>query len=442
MHMEPYDAIWLCLTILIFLLHGWFSAAMSAVQQLNSQINKLAEEQPHLDYYVKQKNRLKYIKAVEFAVFVAAAVFCLYVLAWKSSFVLNWISWLIYHQKSVLAYDLPVYLPAPLALLLALLTDGVGKGIGRKKAETVAQASVRYVKTIAWLLLPAYVVFAAAERLFGGKHRAEGTVTEEEIRQLVDAGNETGAIEEQQREMINNIFEFDDLPVSDVMTHRTEIVAVDIEMKINDVICLVRDENYSRMPVYQESVDNIVGVLNAKDLLGLVGCRDISGFHIRHFLREALFVPETAKCDDVLSEMLRKKMQMAIVVDEYGGTEGLVCMEDILEEIVGNIQDEYDEEEADLCRVTDSIYTIDGNADPDEILPQLGLSVPENVELDTMGGFLVELLGRIPEPQEKPSVEWNGVRFSVLLMEDNWIEKLKAEILPKAVQLCETEGGK
>ncbi len=424
--MEPYDTIWIIVTLLICLLHGWFAAAMAGTHTLSGQLTALAEEDEQLSYYIKQKKRLRLLKTAELTAFVILLVMCFFVIIWTSSLVERWLQRNIYSGHSTFAYSFMNY---GAALLVALLTDSAAKGIGRRYAEKIVVNSVVYVRIIAVLCLPIYGLYAGIERLFGGKWEREEAVTEADIMQLVDAGNETGVIEEQQREMINNIFEFDDLPVSDVMTHRTEIVAVNVEMKINDAVCLARNENYSRMPVYQESIDNIIGVLNAKDLLGLVGCRNITGFHIRHFMREALFVPETAKCDDVLSEMLRKKMQMAIVVDEYGGTEGLVCMEDILEEIVGNIQDEYDEEEAELCRVTDSIYTIDGNADPDEILPQLGLQVPENMELDTMGGFLVELLGRIPETTEKPSVEWHGVRFSVLLMEDNWIEKLKAEIL-------------
>lgn len=421
---------WIIIVLIVCLLHGWFSAAMAGAHALGGQLGVLAEEQPRLAYYTKQKERLRRTRMAELVAFTAILALCFYAAAWTSPFLLERMTEMISDQKSATAYGLSIYAPAPAALLLALAADGIAKGIGRRKAGAVVSKSVLYVRVIAALCLPIYALFAGAERLCGGKQEASETVTEADIMQLVDAGNETGVIEEQQRDMINNIFEFDDMPVSDVMTHRTEIVAVDVETKINDVVCLARDENYSRMPVYQDSIDQIIGVLNAKDLLGLVGCRDITGFHIRHFMREALFVPETAKCDDVLSEMLRKKMQMAIVVDEYGGTEGLVCMEDILEEIVGNIQDEYDDEEAELCRVTDSIYTIDGNADPDEILPQLGLEVPKNMELDTMSGFVVELLGRIPETSEKPSVDWHGVRFSVLLMEDNWIEKLKAEILP------------
>ncbi len=420
--MEPYDdTLWVIAIMAVCLLHGWFSAVMSAVHALGGQLGTMAEEQPKLEYYVTHKFRLRLIWGMESLAFGIFLVACCCCCAWT---------------KGSMVWNLLLLLGLG-AMLLAILTDGMARGLGRRHPE-IAVRFVWYIRLITVICLPLYSIYTCVEWLCGGKRGQSETVTEADIMQLVDAGNETGVIEEQQREMISNIFEFDDMPVSDVMTHRTEIIAVNVEMKINDVVCLARDENYSRMPVYQENIDNIIGILNAKDLLGLVGCRDITGFHVRHFMREALFVPETAKCDDVLSEMLRKKVQMAIVVDEYGGTEGLVCMEDILEEIVGNIQDEYDDEEVGLCRVTDSIYTMNGNADPDEILPELGLEVPEDMELDTMSGFVVELLGRIPETTERPSVDWRGVRFSVLLVEDNWIEKIKAEILQPAQE--ETKG--
>ena len=180
-------------------------------------------------------------------------------------------------------------------------------------------------------------------KLFGFSVKpADDVVTEEEILMMVEAGNETGVIEESQREMINNIFEFDDTVVSDVMTHRTDIVGVGADDKIGDVVYLGINEGFSRLPVYEESVDNIIGILNVKDLLCLVGCEHSEDFNIRQFMRKAEFVPETAKCKDVLKEMTLKKTQMMVIADEYGGTSGIVTMEDLLEEIVGNIQDEYE----------------------------------------------------------------------------------------------------
>ena len=338
-----------------------------------------------------------------------------------------WINWRM--ELGALPAGWVIALAGASALLALLLFHGLVNGIGRKKAESVAAKLAGYVRVLTGLLTPLWAIYSGVERAVGGTWVKPDAVTEEDIIQMVEEGNETGVIEESQREMINNIFEFDDIVVSDVMTHRTEIVAVEVEEPISSVIHTVIQEGYSRMPVYQGNIDNIVGILMAKELLCLAGQDNLEHYHIRHFMREVVFVPETAKCKHVLQEMALKKSQLAVVVDEYGGTAGIVSMEDILEEIVGNIQDEYDEEEIEMRKVSDAVYIIKGTADPDDILPQLGITLPEGREFDTMSGFVVELLGRIPEAEETPSVQYESVRFTVLLIEDNWVSKIKAQIL-------------
>lgn len=280
------------------------------------------------------------------------------------------------------------------------------------------------------LLKPLESVIAALISAVCGKDAVAETVTEEEILSIVDAGTENGLIATQQKEMIDNILEFDDVDVSDVMTHRRNIVGVEINTKIKDVVYLAVNESYSRMPVYRENIDNIIGVLIVKDLLALVGAEHVEHFNIQHFMREVLYVPETAKCKNVLTDMTRHNAQMAIAVDEYGGTAGIVTVEDILEEIVGSIRDEYDEEEAEqeLRMVSDHVYIIQGSADPEDVLPKLGVGLPEGKTFDTMSGFLVDLLGRIPDAEETPVVTYDSVRFTVLLIEENWIAKIKAEV--------------
>ena len=280
------------------------------------------------------------------------------------------------------------------------------------------------------LLKPLESVIAALISAACGKDAVAETVTEEEILSIVDAGTENGLIATQQKEMIDNILEFDDVDVSDVMTHRRNIVGVEINTKIKDVVYLAVNESYSRMPVYRENIDNIIGVLIVKDLLALVGAEHVEHFNIQHFMREVLYVPETAKCKNVLTDMTRHNAQMAIAVDEYGGTAGIVTVEDILEEIVGSIRDEYDEEEAEqeLRMVSDHVYIIQGSADPEDVLPKLGVGLPEGKTFDTMSGFLVDLLGRIPDAEETPVVTYDSVRFTVLLIEENWIAKIKAEV--------------
>ena len=412
------------LVLLLCVLHGCFAAAIAAMETLGSSLKGMAEQNPKLQYYAKQKRKLRRTAAAERMLFDVCVTAWLY-----SAFWFNWRKGL-----GALPAGWVIALAGASALLALLLFHGLVNGIGRKKAESVAAKLAGYVRVLTGLLTPLWAIYSGVERAVGGTWVKPDAVTEEDIIQMVEEGNETGVIEESQREMINNIFEFDDIVVSDVMTHRTEIVAVEVEEPISSVIHTVIQEGYSRMPVYQGNIDNIVGILMAKDLLCLAGQDNLEHYHIRHFMREVVFVPETAKCKHVLQEMALKKSQLAVVVDEYGGTAGIVSMEDILEEIVGNIQDEYDEEEIEMRKVSDAVYIIKGTADPDDILPQLGVTLPEGREFDTMSGFVVELLGRIPVAEETPSVQYESVLFTVLLIEDNWVSKIKAQILPPEPQ--------
>lgn len=412
------------LVLLLCVLHGCFAAAIAAMETLGSSLKGMAEQNPKLQYYAKQKRKLRRTAAAERMLFDVCVTAWLY-----SAFWFNWRK-----ELGALPAGWVIVLAGASALLALLLFHGLVNGIGRKKAESVAAKLAGYVRVLTGLLTPLWAIYSGVERAVGGTWVKPDAVTEEDIIQMVEEGNETGVIEESQREMINNIFEFDDIVVSDVMTHRTEIVAVEVEEPISSVIHTVIQEGYSRMPVYQGNIDNIVGILMAKDLLCLAGQDNLEHYHIRHFMREVVFVPETAKCKHVLQEMALKKSQLAVVVDEYGGTAGIVSMEDILEEIVGNIQDEYDEEEIEMRKVSDAVYIIKGTADPDDILPQLGVTLPEGREFDTMSGFVVELLGRIPEAEETPSVQYESVLFTVLLIEDNWVSKIKAQILPPEPQ--------
>lgn len=407
------------LVLLLCVLHGCFAAAIAAMETLGSSLKGMAEQNPKLQYYAKQKRKLRRTAAAERMLFDVCVTAWLY-----SAFWFNWRK-----ELGALPAGWVIVLAGASALLALLLFHGLVNGIGRKKAESVAAKLAGYVRVLTGLLTPLWAIYSGVERAVGGTWVKPDAVTEEDIIQMVEEGNETGVIEESQREMINNIFEFDDIVVSDVMTHRTEIVAVEVEEPISSVIHTVIQEGYSRMPVYQGNIDNIVGILMAKDLLCLAGQDNLEHYHIRHFMREVVFVPETAKCKHVLQEMALKKSQLAVVVDEYGGPAGIVSMEDILEEIVGNIQDEYDEEEIEMRKVSDAVYIIKGTADPDDILPQLGVTLPEGREFDTMSGFVVELLGRIPEAEETPSVQYESVLFTVLLIEDNWVSKIKAQIL-------------
>lgn len=323
-----------------------------------------------------------------------------------------------------------------LGIVLVVFTDILPKKLVGLHAEKFALLSLKPVEFLRIFYFPFSCITTGISwvicRIFRlSADSAKDSVTEEEILMMVEAGNETGLIEESQREMINNIFEFDDSVVSDVMTHRKDVTAVDVESKIGDVVYLAINEGYSRIPVYEKTIDNIVGILNVKDLLCLVGCENSEDFNIRQFMRKPEFVPENARCNDVLEEMTRKKTQMMIISDEYGGTLGIVTMEDLLEEIVGNIQDEYDDDEADISEIDKGVFIINGSADPEDVFPKLGIDIPDDNNYDTMSAFFVDRFGRVPNVDEKAEFCYSGVMFRVLLVEDNWVKKLKAVITEK-----------
>ncbi|MBQ8781824.1 MAG: HlyC/CorC family transporter [Oscillospiraceae bacterium] len=318
--------------------------------------------------------------------------------------------------------------------VLTVFCEGVPKHLALNgDAEKLALMSAFPVSILVVLLKPFTFISDGAIRLIvkltGSKDGFKGdAVTEEEILMMVDAGNETGVIEESQREMINNVFEFNDLTASDVMTHRTDIVGVESKALISEVVNAAISSGFSRIPVYKGSMDHITGIICVKDMLCMVGSEAAATASIKDFVREVIYVPETVPCVELFRQLSEKRMQMAVVADEYGGTAGIVTMEDVVESIVGNIRDEYDNETEAMIRISDDTFTIDGTAAPEDILEQLGITLPEDNDFDTMSGFIVSLLGRIPEENENPVVKYGNVVFTVLITEDMCITKLKATV--------------
>lgn len=326
-----------------------------------------------------------------------------------------------------------------------VLGELVPKRIAMQKAEAVSFKVVGIllgVKTVmrpfVWLLS---VTTNGIVKLLGlDPNGGQEVVTEEEIRMLVDAGEETGVIEESQKDMINNIFEFDDIDASDVMTHRTDIEAVEIDDSVEDVLTVAINDGFSRIPVYKEDLDDIQGLLYVKDLLPYVG-KEAGQVKLRDLMRPATFVPESKKCGDLFAEMTEKHLQTVIVSDEYGGTAGLVTIEDLLESIVGNIQDEFDNEEEEFQKLDEDTFTIDGTADIEEVEELLDAVLPAG-DYDTVGGMIMAEIGRIPSPGEHPSMEAGGFRFTVEEVEDRRIERIKIERLPEAEPEKDADRGK
>lgn len=273
----------------------------------------------------------------------------------------------------------------------------------------------------------------AVVRLFGFDPNAdEENVTEEEIRMMVDVGGEKGVIEDTQKEMIDNIFEFDDMDAGDIMTHRTEMSAIEVTKSLEEVAELAIENGYSRIPVYEEDPDSIVGVLYAKDLLKYVGRAIPSDLTIEQIMRKTLYVPETQTCADLFKAMNESHTQFAVVVDEYGGTAGIVTLEDVLESIVGNIQDEYDDEEEEIVQINETTFTVEGTTDLDEIDELVGIELPEG-DYDTVGGFVISLLGYLPAETDADNpivAEYENLRFTVLSLDERRIDEIKIEIIP------------
>lgn len=345
-------------------------------------------------------------------------------------------------------YIIAVYLIILLAsvIVITVFCEGIPKKIAVKGGDRLAYFCGGFVKYLVIILTPMTALSSLLIRVFspvfgvGGIPERE-VVTEEEILLMVDAGNETGVIEESQREMINNVFEFDDLILSDVMTHRTDIVAVEDTDSVSEVVNASIGSGFSRIPVYEDTIDHITGIICVKDLLCLVGSEAAEGADIKSFVRDIIYLPESVPCGEAFKRLTAEKMQMAVVIDEYGGTAGLVTMEDIVETIVGNIQDEYDDEAEEIIQISEDTYTIDGTADPGEIMGKLGAVLPEEDKFETMSGFIVELLGRIPEEDETPVVEYGGIRFTALLTEEKCITKIKAQLLDDEEKASENKNG-
>ena len=272
-------------------------------------------------------------------------------------------------------------------------------------------------------------------RIFGVNVSADETdVTEEEIISMINEGHEQGVIQASEAEMISNIFELGDKEAQDIMTHRNNIVAIDGSMLLRDAIGVILEGQNSRYPVYEENIDQIIGILHLKDAMRFyadeskLGCalRDIEGL-----LREPNFVPQTKNINELFREMQAEKLQMVIVVDEYGQTDGLLAMEDILEEIVGNIMDEYDEESEFLIEEKgEHEYVVEGKTLLEELEERFDLSFADE-EFETLNGFLISRLDRIPEPNEEFDVDYCGYNFKILSVENKMIQSVLVTKLPQ-----------
>lgn len=270
-------------------------------------------------------------------------------------------------------------------------------------------------------------VFSRLFNKISGKRKHEEDLTEEEIMDMVNEGHEQGVLKENEAAMINNIFEFGGKQAHDVMTHRKSIVGIDCECTVKEAFDIVLSENYSRYPVYDGDIDNIIGILHIRDLLKIYVNEELREKKLTEVKEQLLFeaycIPETRNISLLFKEMQSKKIHFAIVVDEYGQITGIVTMEDILEEIVGNILDEYDEEEELIVQNQNGGYIIDGQTSLEDIEELLGINFGCE-EIDTLNGYMIYKLGKIPDDDEKFETTCDGYSFKIISAKNKMIDKV------------------
>ena len=336
--------------------------------------------------------------------------------------------------KTAIVDVIPVVITLIMSYFSLVLGELVPKKIAMNKPEKMAFMAAPILVFVAKVTKPIVKFLALSTngvlRVMGiDPHADEEVVTEEEIRMMVDVGGEKGVIEDTQIEMINNIFEFDDIDVADIMTHRTDMVCVDEEEPLSEAVKLSIENGFSRIPVYKEDPDNIIGIVYIKDFLKYVGASLPKTKTVKDMMRPAYYVPETKRCGELFTEMTEKRVQMAVVVDEYGGTAGIVTLEDLLESIVGNIQDEYDQEDEEISIINDTTFEVDGITDIEEVEEHTGKTFPDG-DYDTIGGYIISVLGFLPEDGQMNEIHFENVKFTVLNVEERRIGKVKVEILP------------
>lgn len=301
-----------------------------------------------------------------------------------------------------------------LAYANLVLGELLPKRAALQNAEAVARFAVTPILVVSKITLPFVKILTLSTnillRIFGIKDDSiEEKVSEEEIRMMIDVGEENGVLNQTEKEMIDGIFEFDNTLAKEVMTPRTNVFAIDIDTPIDELISQVLEEQYSRVPVYEEDIDNVIGILYMKDMFIEMRKKELTIEDVRSILRPPYFVPKTKNIDLLFRELQSTKNHMAVLIDEYGGFSGIVTIEDLIEEIVGNIFDEYDDEiSEDISPIDAHTYIVDGIVPIDDINETLHVELPSD-NYDTIGGFVLDLLGSIPKEDEEHIVEYENL---------------------------------
>lgn len=415
---------------ILILLNAYFAATEIAFISLNdAKIEKQAKDGNKKAKQIQKmlKNPSKFLATIQIGITLAgflSSAFASDAFAGMLAPVLN--EWMPFISIATWQNISIVIITIILSFFTLVFGELVPKRLAMKYYEKISFATIGVIKGISVVTAPFVKLLTwstnLVSKIFGVGEQEEEIVTEEEIKMMVNQGEEKGSIEENEKELINNVFEFNDIIASEIMTYRIDIYAIEMNEDIYGILDEIDEYKYSRIPVYEETIDDIKGILFLKDILKLVSTR--KEFKIADIMREAYFVPESKPIDEIFEELQANKMQMAIVVDEYGGTAGLLTMEDILEELVGNIFDEYDDVEVEYKRLDDNTYLIDGSVSLYEMKKILDIELPEG-DYETLSGYLIEKLGRLPEEDEHPVIEDEHLTYKIEEYEDRRIKWVK-----------------
>jgi gliding motility-associated protein GldE len=334
-----------------------------------------------------------------------------------------------YHLSSEVIYVLDVL---AVSFVLMIVSEIIPKTVAVKKPVKFAYLAVKPILFFYYLFFPiSYIVHLMSEQLQQGiMPVSKNGLSEEEIKTLVEVGAEKGTLEEDEKEMITSIFDFTETSVKEIMVPRTDMKAIEVKTPFEQVIETIRKSGYSRIPVYEDKIDNIIGILYVKDLLPFLDRKQKTMFHLEKILHTPYFVPENKKIHELLKDFQEEKIHMAIIVDEYGGIEGLVTLEDIIEEIVGEIQDEYDKEEILVKKIDSTSYIFDGRTSLEEFMETMNqdLGELENEDIETLSGLILHIIEKIPRKGDV--ITYKNLKFIIQEVEKNRIQKVKVEKLP------------
>jgi len=331
-------------------------------------------------------------------------------------------------SESFLKVTTVITITVVLSYFTLVLGELVPKRVAMKKSEGIAFLVVAPLMILSRVASPFVRLLTVSTnffvRLFGiDPYSLDEDVTEEEIRMMVDVGEEKGTIHEREKIMINNIFEFNNKTAEDIMTHRMELVGIPVYIELKKLIDLVKEEQYSRIPVYEGNIDNVIGILHVKDLIPLITENEMETFKLENYIRKPFFIPMQKRIDELFVDLQLTKTHIAVVIDEYGGTAGIITIEDLVEEIVGNIFDEYDnEEDRELRQIDEMTYEVSGMISLDELEEILEIELPVE-DYETLNGFLISLFGNIPPKGQVSEVKFKHLLIQAIEVTDKKIEK-------------------